>query len=388
MIEGLLYSALGFLVALGLAVAIAPSLWRRAEYLERRRIEAALPLSREELEAAVDAIRAESAMAIRKLEVRAEQLRRKSAEDLVELNVLRDRIRDLEEECANRDRTISRLEHEQKQLEGRLATKDEQLRDQSARVAELAAQLTEQMNRVQQLSRLNDELNMIVSTQKIDLAARDAEIDRLNNTNRLLRNERRDADRTARELEREKSKLENALRHEKSRAEDLQARLDRLLHDLSDRDQILERQERELAQLGHPGVAAAFLVDLGPINGEPALPNGEQALSNGKDVTVGQREVGDMTGEEDEVARLRRRIAALTSSARGRRKADTSSVEHLREEISSIAAEMVRMVADREGPGSAVETALSAPLPDGPTGQGSTRPESLAERVEKMRSAS
>ena len=97
MIEGLLFSALGFLVAMGLAMAIAPALWRRAEHLERRRIEAALPLTREELEGEIDAVRAESAMAIRRLEVKGDALRKKSAADLVNINVLNDRVRDLED---------------------------------------------------------------------------------------------------------------------------------------------------------------------------------------------------------------------------------------------------------------------------------------------------
>lgn len=360
MIEGLLFSALGFLVALGIAMAIAPSLWRRAEYLERRRIEAALPLTREELEGEVDAIRAGSAMAVRRLEVKGDALRKKSAADLVRINALNDRIRDLVEECTARDADIERLGQEQKAIESRLLAREEELREQTSRLSELTRNLADQMNEAQKLHRLNDELGMTANTQKIDLVARETEIDRLNNALGLLRTQRRETDRVARETNVDKVELENALRLERGRVEDLQGRVERFLRDLSTRDHILERQEKELAQLRSEHSMPASVL---PVN--------------------------ESASEADGIAQLHEQIANLTAAHRNRRSRKGPEAEQkereLREEISSIAAQMMRMVADREGPDSPIEKALAESALEIPGIDPQSRPESLAERVKKLR---
>ena len=381
MIEGLLFSALGFLVAMALAVAIAPALWRRAEHLERKRIEAALPLTREELEGEIDAIRAESAMAIRRVEVKADALRKRSAADAVQINVLRDRIRDLEEEALGLHRQIEQAEDTRRALEARLALHDEEVAGYKAQINELASNLAEQTKKVQRISRLNDELEMITSTQKIDLIARETEIEKLNNTIGLLRTQRREADRLAREAQAEKVTLENALRLEKDHVSDLQARIERLLRDISTRDQVLERQQKELAQFG---VASPYDV--------PEVD--EQAYAIAQAVLTGQQDkIPDNVGEAmqpEETEQLQQRIADLNAAHRKRQRKEHEAerIEQLRDEISAIAAEMVRMVAEREGPGSQIDRVLSEPSREVAGFGSESRPESLADRVQKLRNAS
>lgn len=380
MIEDLLFSALGFLVALALAVAIAPALWRRAEYLERKRIEAALPLTREELEGEIGAIRAQSAVAIRRLEVKADALRKKAAADAVEMNVLRDRIRDLEGEVAALQRQIQEKDDVRRGLEARLATHDEEVAEYKTRLEELSRGLAEQTDKVQRLSRLNDELSMIASTQKIDLVARETEIEKLNNTISLLRTQRREADRLAREAKAEKVDRENALQLEKEHADRLQTRIDRLLRDISTRDQILERQQKELAQLGvnspYPWdeiAEEAHAIAQAVIKGEhDNIPDGGEAM------------------QPREMAELQQRIADLSAThrKRHRKEHEAERMEQLRDEISAIAAEMVRMVAEREGPGSQIDKVLAQPAPEIPGLDPGARPESLAERVQRLRNAS
>lgn len=383
MIESLLFSALGFLVAMGLAMAIAPALWRRAEHLERRRIEAALPLTREEMEGEIDAVRAESAMAVRRVEMKADALRKRCAADLVKINVLNDRIRDLEEECAARMAEIERGKQEQEALNTTLAAREGELREQSARLADLTHNLAEQMNEVQRLNRVNDELSITASTLKIDLVARETEVERLNNTISALRTQRREAERLAREATAEKVELENALRLERTRVSDLQGRVERLLRDLSDRDQMLERREREMAhqQLSDSiPTASAAVAQIGMTSG-PA--------EEGKAHMLARQEAVIDSAEADE---LQQRIDTLadTWSRRRSRKGDKGRQddEALREEISAIAARMVRLVAEREGPGSPIEQVLAQPLRELPGMDSTARPESLADRVATLRTAS
>jgi septal ring factor EnvC (AmiA/AmiB activator) len=84
LVQSFLIFALGFLAATFAAVAIAPAIWQRAVILTRKRIEASLPLTRNELQADKDQQRAEFAMALRKLEMglkaKGEQLTKTRAE--------------------------------------------------------------------------------------------------------------------------------------------------------------------------------------------------------------------------------------------------------------------------------------------------------------------
>ena len=68
LVQSVLFFALGFLCAGFLALMVAPAVWRRAVALTRRRIEASIPLTRSEIQADKDRIRAEYAMATRRLE--------------------------------------------------------------------------------------------------------------------------------------------------------------------------------------------------------------------------------------------------------------------------------------------------------------------------------
>lgn len=379
MIEGLLFAALGFLLALALAVAIAPSLWRRAEHLERRRIEAALPLTREELEGEIDAIRAESAMAIRRLEVKADVLRKKTIADVVQIEALKERVREQEEEFRSFLREIDQTGDAWQVVEAKLTKHDEQVAGYTARIDELSSQLADQMDKVQQLTRLNDELSLASSTHKIDLVARETEIDKLSSTVELLREQRRETDHLLHEALAEKLNLENALRLEKQHVAELQARVEQLLSEVSARDHALE-QPVEIAQ---------------PLmtNEAPAAVNGQfqaviQTVFTGEDYKLPQDGIEAMQTED--TAELQQRVADLSAvhRKRYRKEHEAERIEQLRDEISAIAAEMVRRVADHEGPGSQIDRVLSEPEREVPGPEQEPRPESLAKRVQKLRNAS
>src|SRR4029453_10101728 len=72
-IEALMFSGLGFLVAALIALLIIPAVNARAERLARRRVEALFPLSITELTAEKDHLRAEFAVLQRRLERKAEE---------------------------------------------------------------------------------------------------------------------------------------------------------------------------------------------------------------------------------------------------------------------------------------------------------------------------
>ena len=75
MIEAAMLFALGFLAAAGLALTLSPVLWRRAERLTRRRIEAVLPVTAAEIRAERDQARADYAVKTRRLEIELDEAR-------------------------------------------------------------------------------------------------------------------------------------------------------------------------------------------------------------------------------------------------------------------------------------------------------------------------
>ncbi len=86
MIESLMYAAIGFLIAVLLGLAAIPLVHNRAVRLTMRQLEGGLPSSMAELQAEKDALRAELAMAIRRLEITNEQLRTRLARQMVRLS--------------------------------------------------------------------------------------------------------------------------------------------------------------------------------------------------------------------------------------------------------------------------------------------------------------
>lgn len=100
MIEQAMIFTLGFLLAGILALAVTPAFWRRAVRLARRRIEAQVPVSIEEILAERDQLRAQNAVECRRLEDRLAQLNRRHLEHLRELGQRAARIAAFEADVA------------------------------------------------------------------------------------------------------------------------------------------------------------------------------------------------------------------------------------------------------------------------------------------------
>ena len=84
MVEPIMFFGLGFLAASLLGLVIVPFVHGRAVRLTVRRLEAATPLSMEEIQADKDQLRAEFAMSTRRLEMSVEQLKNKTTSQLAD----------------------------------------------------------------------------------------------------------------------------------------------------------------------------------------------------------------------------------------------------------------------------------------------------------------
>lgn len=403
MIQSVLVFALGFLVAAALALMAAPALWRRAGRHERKRIEASMPLSREELQAEIDAVRAEYAMAMRRLEMKAEAVKKKAAQDLVEINLLREQVHSLEMRCAESDEALAGLNAERDDLLARLKDAELELREQTARLREVEEKLAEREREVEELSRRYEEASLTASSRQIELVARESEIDNLNEMLGILRSQRKEADRMMREAVSEKAQADKALQLERERVEELAHKVERLMTDLSTREDRLERQESEITRLKQKLRESAGRrkgrepdADEERVRLEAQVAELSQKLSTllaGGDATAPKDEASAL--RKPEMERLQARLAALLRENKKLRAELAASAaaqqeagdEMLRERISNLAAEVVSMAAALQGPDSPIEKALAGP-PAETGGKGKDRRMSLAERVRALRKAS
>lgn len=120
MIEQAMIFALGFLLAGLLALAIAPAFWRRAMGLTRRRLEARVPVSIQEILAERDLLRAQNAVECRQLEAKITALNRTHAAALGELGRRAAEILSLEADLAALEKERAAPLEENRKLEREL----------------------------------------------------------------------------------------------------------------------------------------------------------------------------------------------------------------------------------------------------------------------------
>jgi hypothetical protein len=161
MIQAVMLVMLGFLLASLLGLLIAPALWSRAARLTRRRIESALPLSLNEIEAAQDRVRATYAVRLRRLETALSRAKQKAALQLVDnsrlqmqLAGLKDSLHTLETQLDERRNAANVFEQTIKQRFPELEGTAAELR------AELSARALEMQDLHNKLQRRDEQLDI------------------------------------------------------------------------------------------------------------------------------------------------------------------------------------------------------------------------------------
>lgn len=136
--------ALGLFVAGLLVLVVTPAVWRRAMRLARTRIEAGVPLSRAEIQADKDQLRAGFAVTNRRLELEAGRLRERLAEGSIALSRRTDEVAALSRDKQALGQTIVSLEARIADLAGSLERTEERLASTAAEVALRDTRLAEQ----------------------------------------------------------------------------------------------------------------------------------------------------------------------------------------------------------------------------------------------------
>lgn len=376
MIQAALIFILGFLGAVFVAVLVAPAIWRRAVALTHRRIEAALPLSLNEIRADKDALRAEHAMAVRKLEVTVEGLRERLAAQSVDADRARDDARRSGHRLDEQTAAIAGLEADQGALRAELVKREKEIARLADALAERERVLDERAGEIRKLGAMYDVASLDASSRQIEMAAQESNLAKLSDELALAREGREKAETLLREARAEAEEQEKAVRSEKRRIITLERRIETLTAALSDHEEKLERRERDLARLREKLRAAD-----------------EAGHAAAARLAAAQDKAARLEAELAVQARENKALRAVQekkwSAADGEGKGGENRVETalLRERIDALAAEVVSLTASIEGPDSEIVKLLAAEPAHGRGGKGEQQAPSLAGRIATLRAA-
>ncbi|TGT75216.1 hypothetical protein EN802_09445 [bacterium M00.F.Ca.ET.159.01.1.1] len=376
MVQSVLFFLLGFLCAVFLVSLVAPAVWRRAVVLTRRRLEASLPLTQAEIQADKDRVRAEYAMTTRRLEITVKNLQEKVAEQLVEIGRGREALKGLAVETKDKNQALSDLQAKNAELRQR----EEDLHRLSEKLAQTERALEKRALELQKLEQMYDDASFSSSNRQIELVARESELEKLASDIAMLKGQRKEADRRNQEIASESKAAREALKAEKKKTAELDKKVERLLATLADREEKLDRREKDLARMRERSKETTAA------NGIARLAAGADAQSDDVDKAIAKLE-GDrerlearLTALARENKRLKTDLAA-SATAMPEAAGDSRPSAGLREQMNELAAEVVNLTMKLDGPDSPIAKALAS---DGPQGG---RGISLADRVRALQKA-
>ncbi|PTE09736.1 hypothetical protein [Mesorhizobium helmanticense] len=381
MVQSILFFVLGFLCAGFLALMIAPAIWRRAVALTRKRVEGSMPLTLAEIQADKDRVRAEFAMSTRRLEMSVKSLREKSAEQLVEIGRGLEALKGLEIERKDKKQALLELEAKGEELRQR----EDQLQGLTDRLAQTERVLEKRALELEKLEHMYDDASFSSSNRQIELVARESELQKLASDISLLRGQRKEADRRSQEIVAESKAVRDALKAEKKRTGELDKKVERLLATLADREDKLDRREKEIARLrerkGEGNTSPLRLVNVAGDSAGAAAKGDEIEKAIAKLDADRERLEARLTVLARENKRLKTDLAAFEAiRSEGGNDARNASAA-LREQMSDLAAQVVALTARLDGPESPITKALAA------SKQSVSGERSLADRVRALQKA-
>jgi chromosome segregation ATPase len=393
-IQSILFFALGFLCAGLLALLIAPAVWRRAVRLTRKRVEASVPLTLDEIQADRDQLRAEFALSTRRLEMSVKELRDKAAAQLVEIGGGREELRQLAAERDEKDRSLGEIEARSDELKAELGRRQEELEQLAERLAESDQALAARASEFDRLNGLYETANLASVHRQAELLARAGEVDRLSTDLGMLMAERGGMEKRIGELEAELHGARDAARTEKKKAVDLEKRVERMLATVADREEAVERREKDLAQMRERLKGETTRRDELDARLTRALDEKLQLEARVADLTArladGRAKTAGKDASPEKRGDLEQRIVALTQE-NAKLRADAVARDgagvppggqdaRLREQMNEIAAGVIALTARLDGPDSPIRAVVGTPAgnasPD--------RPLSLADRVRAL----
>lgn len=377
MIESVMYFGIGFLVAALLGLLFVPLVHNRAVRLTMKRLEASTPLSIAEIRADKDQLRAEFAMTTRRLEMSVDKLKAKTTSQLAELGKKTDAINQLKKELGEKTATIFAVETRDKTLRDQLRATEEEFQIKSGALREAERQLADKEAELTKLLGDLGERSLIADSQRTEISALHAHTEALKTS---VADYQRAVAETEHRLTRERVDAEAAgkeLAEARGRLGDLGTRVNELERQLfvqQTEAEVLNRRVQELeTRLGEQGrMLAERDYQLDRTRSELDAARKAEADLRSELASSGNRSDTAVDRFRAEIAQLEAQLAAAIDERNkvrgeiGTMKRDAEStwaterVENalLRERINDVAAEVARLTAALEGPGSPIESML------------------------------
>jgi chromosome segregation ATPase len=377
-----MYFGIGFLVAALLGLLFVPLVHNRAVRLTMRRLEAATPLSIAEIRADNDQLRAEFAMSTRRLEMSVAQMKTKATTQLADLGKKSDAINQLKKELGEKTATIFALEARDKTLRDQLRATEDEFGIKSGALRDAERTLSDKEAELVRLVAELGEHSIIADNQRVELAALRTQVE-------AMKVSVADYDRTVKDIElrltreREDSAAATAnLTEARANLGNLGARttdLERQLLIQTTEAEVLNRRVQELeGRLGEQGrLLAERDYHISKLSGdieaarqtEADLRN-ELATTGGRSSAVADRHRNEISQLEGQLAtavddrnKLQREIATIKRDTEASWASERVENALLRERINDVAAEVARLTAALEGPGSTIMSMLEVDEP-------------------------
>ncbi|MGZ3326470.1 MAG: hypothetical protein ACXU85_04870 [Xanthobacteraceae bacterium] len=377
MIEPIMYIGIGFLVAGLLVIGVIPLVHARAVRLTMRRLEALTPISRAEIQADKDQLRAEFAMAMSRLEMNVEQMKAKTTSQAAEIGRKSEAIGRLKFELGEKTAEVFALEAKEKQLaddvralENELAARTATLQQTEGALAATRAELSQITANFQQSSLSSD-------TQRTELAAVRAQAALLHDhvggydkENKELRDrlgsKTAEAEAARQQLAEQRGlaaqlstrvgELERQLTAQTTEAEALGRRVQELGTQLEEQARFLTDYENAADRLRDQAMTAQESES--KLRAELAETESRYRLAVDTVTTEKSLIESELKRSHDERAKLQRDIAAMRRDAENGGASVRKENAVLRESINDVAAEVARLTATLEGPDSPIAAIL------------------------------
>lgn len=336
-VENIMYFVLGLLSAGLLALMIMPAVWRRAVRLTKKRIEAATPMTMAEFRADKDQLRAEFALATRRLEMNVEALRRRLSDQVRDINRKKSELGGMKGERDSHLEIVRELE----EREGELRRRVLELEKESADLAQkLRMRDREYSDKVNQLEAAREAIRSNVPKQ-VDVDGKALTGDYNKDLDELLG--KLDTERKrANFLESQNRTLINQLESSDKRTASATAAAAELRASLAKREDGEDQAKSEL------------------IDAEARIADAESRVSQlleetTKVVETGQAKRDQLLAEkltlEEEMDKLKTKVLTVESTLMADWDSDRIEQSHLREKLNDIASDVSRLVYAVEGNG-------------------------------------
>jgi chromosome segregation ATPase len=222
MVEPLLYAALGFLTASLVALFMGRALWNRAVRLTTHRIMRRLPLSRDEIVASRDLLRAEVAIEHRKLERQVNIMREKMTQSMADVGRRDTANLALRNALAEANTRLTAADVREKGGSDTIGVLRHEVESFKARLAEMKAGLAEEQRKVRAREKERTEVEFLANTRQHELQAASVEIKQMKLTAETLQNQLETTKKELAEAQGQLEKATTAARGETERADTVQ----------------------------------------------------------------------------------------------------------------------------------------------------------------------